>query len=99
VVQSKEKLKSNFFENYKQKAICKLKLKVKEYESCSASNVIYKDIVSIFVDLISWIVIGCFVYVWWQARGRQIDCEMISPEFCNACFTQVNNGLTGLIGG
>lgn len=77
---------SNIFDKYKSYIIKRLESQIEQYKECSGSWVFFNRIGNLLINLISWIIIASFVYIWWKARGMPITCDRISPEFCNSCF-------------
>ena len=73
-------------QNQKQQKTKKKQTAKKEEMSKSRKVVEY---LNRFLDIIMWIIIAMFVYVWWIERGQPIDCSRITVDLCNHCYGQM----------
>lgn len=98
-VSSKKKKSSvkDWVINKREKKAESIKRENEELKENSASYVIYRGIVDHLFDIISWIIIGVFVYIWWETRGQS---TLITPELCQNYLAQYNEyiRLSGLQG-
>jgi hypothetical protein len=97
---SEEKLKTGFFNKYKEKVIDRENKKINVYKEASGSWVFFDRIIKSILDIVMWVIIAYFVYVWYTTRAQPIGCERISPSFCTNCFgtvkSVIGNGLNSI---
>ena len=95
--QQNQKLKKNkttFWDTYKESVVNKESTKLSSYKEGSGSWIFFNRIFMTIVDIIVWIVIGAFIWVWWTTRGQTsiLTCADITIEMCNQCFSRVGVG-------
>lgn len=62
-------------------------------KTASTSYVITKEILNRILDIISWIIIAYFIYIWWQTMGQPIHCERITTEVLEKCGIITRNAI------
>lgn len=77
--QDQKNKKNSFFENYKEGVIEKESKKLEIYRQNSGSWVFFNRIIQIIFDLLGWVIIAVFVYIWWETRGQT---KIIDPNLC-----------------
>lgn len=82
---------SDYWTNYRLRKIEEAKLELQFREESSPSAIFYHKIIGLIGDLIAWLIIAIFVYIWWQTRGQtvQLTCSDISTDLCNTCYGEI----------
>ena len=85
-------------EKIRQRKLNSLKRQEMDINESSNSRILIRFLLGKGMDIILWLIIAGFIYIWWTQRGIPIGCDRISVDLCNNCYGYAKElGMGGLL--